>query len=401
MTRFILSILAVTVFFIGLGSLVEKTGAAFKSDENALALIAKARQAIGGDAAINSVQSLRIVGRTSRNVKINGVDEPQVSDTEIAMAFPDKVVKMVKIGKDDGSESGQIFDRQIDVVTAGEPGEGMKIRIDADADPNSPHIQKKIMIKKDDGTVQELTGADADKWIAEHPGVPGERKIVIKHGDGDGEEITGPNGEKMLLRHGGGDEDATFTTKDGKTVTLNRENFARHPREGHMKHNDMLRFALSLLLTAPKGTDVVYTSGGEGSVDGISCNIVVASVDGQAYKLFLDASSNLPVAMNFTGTRMPQLMTFEHPVAAPAEGGKETVFFRQRMEPETAEFQVRFSDYRSVNGVQLPYRWVQTVGGADDETFDVTTYEINTANIAEKFVEPKGMIRMRKKTDGQ
>ena len=52
MKRFIFSILCVSVFFIGVGSLVERTGAKFKSDEKALALIDKARQAIGGDAAV-------------------------------------------------------------------------------------------------------------------------------------------------------------------------------------------------------------------------------------------------------------------------------------------------------------------------------------------------------------
>ena len=56
MKRFIFSILCVAVFFIGLGALVEKTGAKFKSDERALALIAKSRQAIGGDTAISSVR---------------------------------------------------------------------------------------------------------------------------------------------------------------------------------------------------------------------------------------------------------------------------------------------------------------------------------------------------------
>ena len=63
---------------------------------------------------------------------------------------------------------------------------------------------------------------------------------------------------------------------------------------------------------------------------------------------------------------------------------------------ETAEFQVKFSDYRSVNGVQLPFKWTQTVGGAEDETFDVTSYDINPANIAEKFNEPKRFGSNRK-----
>ena len=51
MKRFVISILSIAVFFVGLGSLVEHVGAKFKSDEKALEIVRKARIAIGGDAA--------------------------------------------------------------------------------------------------------------------------------------------------------------------------------------------------------------------------------------------------------------------------------------------------------------------------------------------------------------
>ncbi len=55
-------ILLVSTFFIGVGSLVDRAGATFKSDEKALELIRQSRAAIGGDAAINNVRSLTIAG---------------------------------------------------------------------------------------------------------------------------------------------------------------------------------------------------------------------------------------------------------------------------------------------------------------------------------------------------
>jgi hypothetical protein len=64
--------------------------------------------------------------------------------------------------------------------------------------------------------------------------------------------------------------------------------------------------------------------------------------------------------------------------------------------PETAEFSVKFTDYRSVNGIQMPYRWTRSVAGVVDETFDITSYEVNPANIAEKFQHEKGMMRTAK-----
>jgi hypothetical protein len=65
MKRFIISVLFVTVFCIGLGALVEKAGAKFKSDERALALIKQARIAIGGEQSIADVRSMIIKGNTS------------------------------------------------------------------------------------------------------------------------------------------------------------------------------------------------------------------------------------------------------------------------------------------------------------------------------------------------
>ena len=49
MKKFAVSVLTISVFFVGLGSLAEKVGARFKSDEKALEIIGKARTAIGGE----------------------------------------------------------------------------------------------------------------------------------------------------------------------------------------------------------------------------------------------------------------------------------------------------------------------------------------------------------------
>ena len=390
MKRFILSTLAITVFFLGLGSLVERTGAKFKSDDKALALIAKARAALGGDTAIANIQSLRILGRTTKTFKVDGTERTHSGDTEIAMQFPDKLMRTVKI---DGGTGDKVLVHDMEVIS-GEPKGEFKVRMDAAAIGEGVH--KKIVIKKDDGTEQVLTDAEADKWIAEHPGVPGEKRIVIKKDDGTVTELPGAPTDRVILRHPPvADGDSTFKSEDGKTFNI----VVDHAKgaEGSMRQNEILRFALGLLLTAPQGMDVEYTSGGEANLDGTACNIVVAAFGGSTYKLFLDSSSNLPVAMNYTGMQMPHVMRFDQDKATvPGDGSKDRVFFRKEIAPETAEFQVRFSDYRSVNGVQLPFRWVQTIAGATDETFEATAYEINPANIAEKFQQPRRVMRMKK-----
>jgi hypothetical protein len=364
MKRFIFSILAVSVFFTGVGALLEKAGARFKSDEKALALIQQARQALGGDSAINSVQSLRIVGQTTRTLNINGTSKTIQGETEIAMQLPDKVMKMMKIGHDDGTPGDKMVQRQVDVVVVNGDKAGKEVSLTTDGDAPAGAV-KRIVIKRPDGTTEELSGADAervivrdgdlDKRAAGEPGKDGERQIVIRKSEAEAHE--------------------------------------------KMKHNELLRLTLGLLLTAPQGLDVNYTFGGESDVDGTACNIVVADVGGSAYKIYLGKSSNLPVMMTFTGMRMPNVMFFKKEGGAADTDSKDKMVFTRTVDgpaAETAEFQVKFSDYRAVNGVQLPYKWTQSVGGTADEVFDVTSYEVNPANIAEKFQHQKVMLRTTK-----
>lgn len=97
--------------------------------------------------------------------------------------------------------------------------------------------------------------------------------------------------------------------------------------------------------------------------------------------------------MGFKGMTMPKVMTFDRHMAAPKDS-KDVVTFQRTAGPgDMTDQLIKFSDYRSVGGVQLPFKWTQA-----DETFDVTNYEINPANIGEKFQNQKVMVRT-KKTD--
>lgn len=165
MKRFIFSVLTVAVFFLGVGALVDRSGATSKSDERALELIRKARLAIGGDAAINSVQSLTIVGRTTKTIVVDGAARTESGETEIAMQLPDKMMKMVKIGSGNGTAEGhRVINRTVDVISTGEAKDKMKVTIDANG-TDGKAVARRVMVRKDDGTVVELTGDEAAKWF--------------------------------------------------------------------------------------------------------------------------------------------------------------------------------------------------------------------------------------------
>ena len=377
MKRFIVSILCVTVFCIGLGALVEKAGASFKSDEKALALIRQARLAIGGEQSIAEVRSMIIKGNTTVTLKADGGTTKNLQgETEIAMQLPDKLAKMVKIGRPDGVEGGE------------------KVR----------HEQHDVVIMRG-----EAVGAE------------GGNKVIVRKIGGGGEgnvEI-----EKIVTEG----KDGEFTTSDGKTVKIRRTDGPIIEREivggpekakrimlehgdaaghgaGH-RQNELLRTTLSLLLTAPEGMDVSYTFAGEGDVDGTACNIVNAGFGGSNFKLYLSKTSSLPVMVSYQGHAMPRVMFFRTKEAAtpalPAEPMKDKVVtFNHKIDaPEMAEIRIRFADFRSVGGVQLPYKWTTSVAGQTSEVFDVTGYELNPANIAEKFQNQKVFVRTKKEAN--
>ena len=348
MKRFITSILCVSVFFIGLGAMVEKVGAKFKSDDKALALIAAARRAIGGEAAINNIRSLRVKGSTTKVLRVNGEEKSITGETEIAMQLPNQFSRVVKLGN-----GGEIGHKQFDVL--------IKSDVPADA-------------LKGDGGAKDLATPNED------------RLITPKKADGT----------EVPLKE---------MSADGKKVAFAKEIAAApHAAAGSPHGDDFGRTLLALFLSTPAGTETNYTYGGEQRVDGRACNVVVAVFNGNSVKLYLDAGSNLPVMISYTATepRVVMLHKGAPAGAVPAGENKETVTFNRKLDgPHTpsgtpAEFQVRFSDYRSVEGVRLPHRWVTTINGATGETFEVATYEVNPANIAEAFNKQRAFVQLPK-----
>ncbi len=344
MKRFIISVLSVAVFFIGLGSLIERTGARFKSDPQALEIIRKARIAIGGDANINNVRSMTILGKTTKTLEIEGVARTDQGDSEISFELPNKMHKTLKFGAGSG-EGNQIIDKQVNVVVMSKDGDA----------PTGDGV-KKIIIKKSDGANEEMK-------------TDGKQQIIIKRNDDD----------KMM--------------SDDKRIVIRKEVVG----DGEMPHsNEFFRTTLSLLLSAPEGLDVSYTYAGEGSVDGNSCDIVDATDGGSTIKLYIDKSSNLPRMMTFQGHK-PFIIKINKDESKNAANMNVKVFTSDSAVPDTADYQIKFSDYRSVGGLQFPFKWTQTVGGKDDEATDITSYEVNPPNIADKFKEQPTKVMIRTK----
>lgn len=375
MKRFIVYTLGVAIFFVGIGAMADGVAGKFKSDQKALEIIAKSRMAIGGDMALAQVRSMVIVGRSTHTLKTDGGERTELGEMEIALQFPDKLMKKVRIGEANGSASGE---RQV-----------------------TKHSDVVIM-RKSDGEVVNWEGKDGEF-------VTGDGKtVVVRRADGEGAAIT--DGRRFISKRGEGQE-GEFTTEDGnrviirtvpgsarsevsvtgggsddaRVVSVGRGDAGR--KIGGTHQNELLRTALMLLLKAPEGMDVAYTYEGEGNVDGTTVNIVAASFAGAVYRLHIDKYTDLPVAFGYTGRALPQVVRISRGGSG-GDDGVERGFFIDRNESQqggTSEFLIRLSDYRSTGGVQLPYRWTTTKDGQVSEIFDLTSYEVNPENITERF----------------
>ena len=375
MKKFITTIAFASLFFTGLGAIVEKAGASFKSDQKALEIVAKARQAIGGEAAIAQVQSMVIVGRSTHTIKIGETERTEQGETEIAMQFPDKLQKSVKIGDPSAAAGDGTVITERDVVVIRKV-EGAEFKVDGGNGEFTTSDGKKIIVRRAEPGTGEVTETDG-------------KTFVFKKGEEGNAEFTTEDGKKVIVR-AVPSGDFEWKAREGA------ENHVIH-RAGGVRQNELLRIGLMLLVSAPQGMDVSYTFEGEGNVDGTQVNIVAASFAGSVYRMHIDKFTNLPVAIGYTGGPMPHIVRFNKGEAVETE--KDIVVFTGKMEgavAATAETLVKLSDFRSTGGVQLPYRWTTTTGGRTTEVFDVTSFEVNPSNIAERFKDQKMILRMAK-----
>ena len=332
--RKLLAICLCSMFVIGDAAIcsLQTAQARTSRDERAEAVLRQAREALGGSAVIDAVHNLLINGKVTHKIKTpDGQERSFDGNVEMALETSGNLHRNIKIGDEANlaAESGKkVFVRNIEV---------------------SVH--------------RKLDGAEPEKM---------HKRIARNHGD------------------------------------------------------ELSRLLFGLLLKTSPGLNAVYNYAGEGSVDGTSADIVEASSDnGFVVRLYVDKSSHLPLMMSYRANKPVHFVIKRDAAGANVAVEKDVIQFRHtlpegekiagdgatkvfiskinengnitetvkageempRIQLEEAEFQVRFSDYRSVNGLMLPHRIAQTVNGAAGETMIIESYQVNAQNLSEKFKE--------------
>lgn len=146
-------------------------------------------------------------------------------------------------------------------------------------------------------------------------------------------------------------------------------------REGELEtrlRHEYLRYLIAWLITVPSSMQVEFTYAGEAQApDGRAQVLDAKSSDGFKVRLFLDDKTHRLLMLSY---RAPAPRQFNLGV------GRTGNISKGKDGPSASDdldVQIRFSDYRSVDGILLPYRFTKTVNGTVNEELSILKFRIN------------------------
>jgi hypothetical protein len=332
MRRFVPTILKLSVLMLAVLVITQQVGATKTDVERALDLLKQARAAIGGDAAINSVQNLSATGKTRRQVQIpNEAMQEMTGDFELAMMLPDRMMKMEKLtlgSKSDDMDKGtgeqkevKIKEHQVRIVRGNDGGERGE---SADLHDAMRHHERAEIARY-------MLGL-----LLNPPASIGARYNYLGEGD-----VGGAAADILEAQGSGGFMMKLYLDKSSHLPLM-------------MTYQGMLPripIARMMHMEGPVG---------EGADDNVI--VIRRQKDGDTKVDGADGQ-----------------IIFERKLSDAGADGEKTMML------ENAEIQIRFSDFRAVGGVLLPHTLTQYVGGKLESVWTVDGYELNSPNINQKF----------------
>jgi hypothetical protein len=137
---------------------------------------------------------------------------------------------------------------------------------------------------------------------------------------------------------------------------------------------DLSRYLLAWLLTTD---DVVTHAGVAEAPDGKADVLEVKPAEGPALRLFIDQQTHVPLMLTWQGPQ-PRMMVRRgpggggpppNPEGRPAPEGP----------PPQATFEMRFDDYREVDGIKLPHQISRAMNGSVNEEWTIKRYKVNAS----------------------
>ena len=159
---------------------------------------------------------------------------------------------------------------------------------------------------------------------------------------------------------------------------------------------EIARYLLAFLLSVPAGQPVEWAYVGEAeSEDGRADVLDCKGADGFNARLFLDKTSHRPLMMSYRSTE-PVMRMMMRTGPPPAGGAPQKVTTEVTTkngaaddlpapEMKERETEVRFGDYRAVDGIMWPHQITFASEGTVSEEWEIKSYQVNPQFKADKF----------------
>ena len=207
------------------------------------------------------------------------------------------------------------------------------------------------------------------------PGGPTMERVSVVNGTEVWDDSTNRGGGGFMMRMGG----PGGPGGPGREPTEEERQRMRQAQAQRMK-NEMARHSLAFLLR----TDASVTYAGEAEAeDGKADVIEVKPLGGTAMKLFIDQATHLPLMVTYEGV-LPRMIGMRPGGQRPTP---EEIEKMRSEPPQTALFEVRYSEYKKVDGVLLPHLITTGANGNVTEEWTIDKFKVNPALKPESFVK--------------
>lgn len=157
---------------------------------------------------------------------------------------------------------------------------------------------------------------------------------------------------------------------------------------------EFTRYVLAMTLAPPPSLALEYKYAGESDVDGEQADVIdVTGPDNFSVRLFFDKKNHLPLLLSYRGPK-PRMITMSRP-AGSAPRAEDVKKARDEAEkkmaaetpvaPEEADFFIRLSDHKKVDGLMLPFKLTFLTDSEVSEEFEISKYEVNPQFKTDKF----------------
>lgn len=188
-----------------------------------------------------------------------------------------------------------------------------------------------------------------------------------------------PSGSSgMVINLSGGASDPKTLAESEKRY---KENLVKSMRA------ESARLHIVYLLTAPASLPVEFAYVGEAEAPDGRADVIDArglpGFEGFAARLFLDRKTHRPIMLTYRGLEQ-KVMSFSSTIksgSANSAAAREKLIEQARKQagsqPQEEEVQLRFSDYKQVDGIVLPHLMTESRGGKISQEFEVTDFKLN------------------------